>query len=55
MLIAERLSYLEQNHLAPVMDLAARVGRMLNGLTRALNQKLTSDPRPPAPGPRSDD
>jgi four helix bundle protein len=52
LLIAEKLSYLEQAQLAAALELSARVGRMLNGLMRALNQKLTPSPRSPIPDPR---
>ena len=47
------ISYLDQAGVAPLLELSARVGRMLNGLMRALNQRLATDPipdpRPPMP------
>ena len=39
LLIANRLCYLKESELQPVLSLSAEVGRMLAGLTRALRKK----------------
>ena len=39
LLITNRLGYLQEDHLAPVFNLTAEVGRMLAGLAMALRKK----------------
>ena len=41
--IAARLSYIKETELAQILARTNEVGRMLNGLMRALNQKLATD------------
>jgi four helix bundle protein len=47
--IAQRLNYLDMNHLKQTLDKTAEVGRMLNGLRKSLEKKgaqLVPDPEP---------
>jgi len=39
--IAQRLDYLDMNHLKQMLDKTAEVGRMLNGLRKSLEKKGT--------------
>jgi len=39
--IAQRLNYLDMNHLKQMLDKTAEVGRMLNGLRKSLEKKGT--------------
>ncbi len=50
-IIAERLGYIQHELESRLLDLAAEVGRLINGLCNSLNKKLT-DHRPPATGHR---
>ncbi len=38
--IAERLSYINGNHLRQVLDKTAEIGRMLNGLRRSIEKNI---------------
>ncbi len=44
LMIAQRLNYIDQNILNPLLENAPEVGRMLNGLRNALQDKLTPSP-----------
>ncbi len=43
LLVAQRLDYLNSDTARPLMTSAAEVGRLLNGLTRSLTDKLITD------------
>jgi four helix bundle protein len=56
LLIASRLDYLDSRLLTTILERSDRIGRMLNGLIKALSRHIrprlvTSDPDPQAPTP----
>ena len=46
-LIAEMRKYVSSDNCRDVLEKSAEVGRLVNGLSRSLVQKLNSDHRPP--------
>ncbi len=52
--IARRLDYIRPDHLAALLEQTSRVGRMLNGLRMALQDRGRSRPRTPDPRPPSE-
>jgi four helix bundle protein len=48
--IAARLTYMQQSELNKLLLQTNEIGRMLNGLMRSLNRKLTAEHRPPNTG-----
>jgi four helix bundle protein len=46
-LIAERLRYLDSQHVINLMNLAGEVGRLLNGLSKSLTPPNHQEPQPP--------
>jgi four helix bundle protein len=49
--IGARLHYIDDASLKALLEKTAEIGRMLNGLMQALNQKLCPAPRPLTPDP----
>ncbi len=49
--LAKRLGYAKPSRAEELQDQAAEVGRMINGLVKALKTRSNSDPRAPTPKP----
>ncbi len=45
-IIAESLGYLSKKEIQPILEKISEIGKMANGLSRSLEQKLTTDHRP---------